>query len=44
MKYAATVFDMKGLAGLLPAKGLPHQLEPIGPAGGPPQGDFDFGP
>ncbi|MFN7697474.1 MAG: transposase [Deltaproteobacteria bacterium] len=43
MKYVATIFDRKGLARLLRAKGLPHQLEPIRPARGPPQGDFDFG-
>jgi hypothetical protein len=44
MKYVATIFDRKGLARLLRAKGLPHQLEPIRPARGPPQRDFDFGP
>jgi hypothetical protein len=27
MKYVATIFDKKGLARLLRAKGLPHQLE-----------------
>ncbi|MFO0713964.1 MAG: hypothetical protein U0353_29175 [Sandaracinus sp.] len=40
----ATIFDKKGLARLLRANGLPHQLEPIRPAHGPPQQDFDFGP
>jgi hypothetical protein len=44
MKYVATIFDKKGLARLLRAKGLPHHLEPIRPARGPPQGEFDFGP
>jgi hypothetical protein len=44
MKYVATIFDKKGLARLLRAKGLPHHLEPIRPARGPPQQDFDFGP
>jgi len=44
MKYVATIFDKKGLARLLRAKGLPHQLEPIRPARAPPQRDFDFGP
>jgi hypothetical protein len=44
MQYVATIFDRKGLARLLRAKGLPHHLEPIGPARGPPQGEFDFGP
>jgi len=44
MKYVATIFDKKGLARLLRAKGLPHQLEPIRPARGPPQQDFDFAP
>ena len=44
MKHVATIFDRKGLARLLHAKGLPHQLEPIRPARGPPQRDFDFGP
>lgn len=44
MNYVATIFDKKGLARLLRAKGLPHQLEPIRPARGPPQRDFDFGP
>jgi len=43
MKYVATIFDKKGLARLLRAKGLPHHLEPIRPARGPPQRDFDFG-
>ncbi len=43
MKYVATIFDKKGLALLLRAKGLPHHLEPIRPARGPPQQDFDFG-
>ena len=42
MKYVATIFDKKGLARLLRAKGLPHHLEPIRPARGPPQQDFDF--
>ncbi len=44
MKYVATIFDKKGLARLLRAKGLPHHLESIRPARGPPQQDFDFGP
>jgi len=44
MQYVATIFDRKGLARLLRAKGLPHHLEPIRPARGPPQGEFDFGP
>lgn len=44
MKYAATIFDKKGLARLLRAKGLPHRTEPIRPARAPPQRDFDFGP
>jgi hypothetical protein len=44
MQYVATIFDRKGLARLLRAKGLPHHLEPIRPARGPPQQDFDFGP
>lgn len=44
MRYVATIFDRKGLARLLRAKGLPHQIEPILPAPGPPQRDFDFGP
>jgi hypothetical protein len=44
MKYVATIFDKKGLARLLRSKGLPHHLEPIRPARGPPQGEFDFGP
>jgi hypothetical protein len=44
MKFVATIFDRKGLARLLRAKGLPHRLEPIRPARGPPQRDFDFGP
>jgi len=44
MKYVATILDRKGLARLLRAKGLPHQLEPILPTRGPPQRDFDFGP
>jgi hypothetical protein len=44
MKYVATIFDKKGLARLLRAKGLPHRIEPIRPARGPPQGEFDFGP
>jgi hypothetical protein len=44
MKYVATIFDRKGLARLLRAKGLPHHLEPIRPARGPPQQNFDFGP
>jgi Putative transposase/Transposase zinc-binding domain len=44
MKYVATIFDRKGLARLLRAKGLPHHLEPIRPARGPPQQGFDFGP
>ena len=43
MRYVATIFDRKGLARLLRAKGLPHQLEPIRPARAPPQCDFDFG-
>ena len=41
-KYVATIFDRKGLARLLRAKGLPHQFEPIRPARGPPQQGFDF--
>jgi len=44
MRYVATIFDKKGLARLLRAKGLPHHLEPIRPARGPPQQGFDFGP
>jgi hypothetical protein len=44
MQCVATIFDRKGLARLLRAKGLPHHLEPIRPARGPPQGEFDFGP
>ena len=32
MRYVATLFDKKGLARLLRAKGLPHHLEPIRPA------------
>jgi hypothetical protein len=42
MQYAATIFDRKGLARLLRAKGLPHHLEPVRPARGPPQGELDF--
>jgi hypothetical protein len=43
MTYVATIFDKKDLARLLRAQGLPHRLEPIGPARGPPQQDFAFG-
>jgi hypothetical protein len=43
MKYAASIFDKKGLARLLRAKGLPHRIEPIRPARGPPQHELDFG-
>ncbi|MFN9811162.1 MAG: hypothetical protein ACK6CU_16205 [Deltaproteobacteria bacterium] len=38
----ATMFERKGLACLLRAKGLPRQFEPIRPARGPPQQGFDF--
>jgi len=38
------IFDRKGLARLLRAKGLPHHLEPIRPARAPPQQGFEFGP
>jgi hypothetical protein len=36
MTYVATLFDSNGLARLLRAKGLPHRIEPIRPARGPP--------
>jgi len=43
MRYLAIIFDRKELQRLLAAKGLPHRIEPICPARGPPQQYLDFG-
>jgi len=43
MKYLATIFDRVELQRLLIAKGLPHRIEKLHPARGPPQSSFDFG-
>jgi hypothetical protein len=43
MRYLATIFDRKELQRLLAAKGLPHHIEPIRLARGPPQQHLDFG-
>jgi len=43
MRYLATIFDRKELQRLLTAKGLPHRIEPISLARGPPPQHLDFG-
>ncbi len=37
MRYLATIFDPKELQRLLTAEGLPHHIEKLHPARGPPQ-------